>query len=426
MRRDFLATLGVVLLAGAVWADMLPEPASGLLRSPGLYAAAPPGSGGDSPRELPPLIDKTPEGWRPSAREKTAGRPRYWAGADYLLWWSKRGPLAVPLVTTSSVPGHPFAGAIDQAETTVLFGGDGLAFGGQSGVSYVLGSWLGDDELLGLEMRGFLLAQQNVGFHATSGTIGLPPLYLPWIDANDRTRHGTLIISDPIVGFSGRITAAATTRLWGLESNALSNLLSRERLNVVVLAGLRYLDLQERLQLTAVTSDMLIDDHIAVQDQFSAMNRFFGGQIGARAEYRTGIFTADLTSKFALGAAREVLTVVGASQETGLGALNPGSHLGGVFAQPTNMGRQTNTSFAFVPQLGVNVGFNPLQAVQFKVGYDFLYWSNVARPGDQIDRVINPTQVLGQQLTGPGRPLPQFNRTDFWAHGFNFGVFVNF
>ena len=50
--------------------------------------------------------------------------------------------------------------------------------------------------------------------------------------------------------------------------------------------------------------------------------------------------------------------------------------------------------------------YDVTQHVRGVVGYDFLYMSNVLRPGAQIDRNINPTQnfVLGGTgglLVGP-------------------------
>jgi hypothetical protein len=61
------------------------------------------------------------------------------------------------------------------------------------------------------------------------------------------------------------------------------------------------------------------------------------------------------------------------------------------------------------------------------VGYDCLYWNQVVRPGNQIDRNVNTSQNVlysgtGGVLAGPAAPAPLFNRTDFWAQGVNFGI----
>jgi hypothetical protein len=76
--------------------------------------------------------------------------------------------------------------------------------------------------------------------------------------------------------------------------------------------------------------------------------------------------------------------------------------------------------------VGINVGYQLTEHLRAFVGYSFLYWTHVARPGDQIDRAVNPTQLplstTAPQLTGPARPAPVLRDTDFWAQGISFGV----
>ncbi len=78
-----------------------------------------------------------------------------------------------------------------------------------------------------------------------------------------------------------------------------------------------------------------------------------------------------------------------------------------------------------VPEIGFNVGRQVTNNIRLYVGYTFLYWSSVVRPGDQIDFVVNPTQLPTSagpgMLVGPARPAPLFRESDFWAQGINFG-----
>jgi hypothetical protein len=59
-------------------------------------------------------------------------------------------------------------------------------------------------------------------------------------------------------------------------------------------------------------------------------------------------------------------------------------------------------------------------------GYNFLYWSNVLRPGDQIDRTVDltfvPNPPPGVPPSGQNRPTVPFTRSDFWAQGVQFGL----
>jgi hypothetical protein len=71
-----------------------------------------------------------------------------------------------------------------------------------------------------------------------------------------------------------------------------------------------------------------------------------------------------------------------------------------------------------------------LPQVRISVGYEFLYWSSVARPGNDIDSNINAAQVPRDPRFGNGlgdpRPAFQFHQSDFWAQGVNFGVLVQY
>lgn len=99
---------------------------------------------------------------------------------------------------------------------------------------------------------------------------------------------------------------------------------------------------------------------------------------------------------------------------------------GGLLALPTNMGSYSRDKFAVVPELGINVGRQLTDHLRVYVGYNLLYWSSVVRPGDQIDFVVNPTQLPTPAgpgvLVGPARPAFSFRDTDFWAQGVNLGV----
>jgi hypothetical protein len=71
-------------------------------------------------------------------------------------------------------------------------------------------------------------------------------------------------------------------------------------------------------------------------------------------------------------------------------------------------------------RLGVQV-FGGLRAF---VGYDLLYWSDVARPDEQIDLVVNPTQIPPGNLVGVARPAPTGQTSDLFLQGLSAGVEV--
>ena len=70
----------------------------------------------------------------------------------------------------------------------------------------------------------------------------------------------------------------------------------------------------------------------------------------------------------------------------------------------------------------MTVGHQLTRHLRATVGYTFLYWSDVVRPGSQASRVLNPTQLPPNALQGPALPVLHFEGTDFWAMGLNFGL----
>jgi hypothetical protein len=55
-----------------------------------------------------------------------------------------------------------------------------------------------------------------------------------------------------------------------------------------------------------------------------------------------------------------------------------------------------------------------------------MYWSRIARPGDQIDMNVNPTQFQNGHLTGVPAPQFRFITSDFWEQGLNIGLDYRF
>ena len=104
---------------------------------------------------------------------------------------------------------------------------------------------------------------------------------------------------------------------------------------------------------------------------------------------------------------------------------------GGLLALRSNIGQYTEKDdFAVIPEVGINFGFQLTERWRLLAGYNFLYWGEIARPGQQVNPIVNPTLVPTSQLFGPPfgpiQPSPFFNTTDFWAQGVTFGLAFNY
>lgn len=383
--------------------------------------------------------------WRP-AEPYSAWGHRAWVSNEYLLWWIKKGPLPVPLITSSNAAD---VGTIGAPSTQVLFGGNRLDYGSFFGYRLGFGTWIDGQRTIGVESRWLFLEHRSAIAGATSDVNGNPTLAIPIFDPRP---SGSLLFGDQPAGFplpgeaglfitaadsfSGGIVVSSYTELWGTEVNALCNLVRNQTWNLNLVSGFRFLNLNENLLVQTTSLGLAGAGTFAgtlfeTRDRFHADNGFYGGQLGLQTGFQWGCFTANVNGLVALGSTHQIVTRNGGTliQNSGDASLPSGFYPGGLLAVPTNIGQEKRNSFTVVPELQFQVGYNVSRAVRLFMGYSFLYWSNVVRPGDQIDRVVNPTQVPGfggLALEGPARPAPIFQQTDFWAQGLNFGVSLQF
>ena len=388
-----------------------------------------------SPATEPATVLGCPDTWGldidlRAADNGTTGQ--IWGGADYLLWWVKGAPIPVPLVTTGDPNvGFPLvnsAGAIGQPSTRVLFGGSDVNFGAFSGMRFTLGGWLDDDQSVGVEGSGFLLERRANRFAAGSDSLGNPPLYIPAFNVQAGAERA-LAVSDPLRQFSGDVSVTSTLQLWGAEFNGIFNAWRGAGLEVSLLAGFRYADLSENLKIHNTTNDLLFLNTDVLTDQFGTRNQFYGGQLGSRVSWQRDRLSVDVTGKVALGATHQVVNIQGDITQSGPGAFAPGTFPGGIFTQPTNIGRRTANDFGVLPAVELKLAYQLTPRLRAFAGYDFMYWNQVVRPGNQIDRNINASQSPifgGGALVGQASPAPLLSRTDFWAQGVSFGLEFKF
>jgi hypothetical protein len=241
---------------------------------------------------------------------------------------------------------------------------------------------------------------------------------------------------------AGRATVTTATDFWGAEANGRINVGGNGSYRVDCLVGFRYAQIDDDLNITGVAFGrppfgLLIGPATPVQppgtsvtmtDVFNTCNQFYGGQVGVRAEFYRGPWFVSFQGKLALGVMHQEVEIDGRTT-----LVRPTGTLevpGGIFALPTNMGRYSRNEFGVAPEGGINIGCQLTSWLRAQAGYSVLYFrSNVVRPGDQIDRVLNVTQIPlfdNGPLRGDRQPAFGFRDTDFWAQGLNAGIELNF
>lgn len=342
---------------------------------------------------------------------------------EALFSWFKSSPTPVPIISNDY---------IDEPGTSILLGGGSLDTNPNPGfrvaASYRLdGAW-------GLEAIGFYLSSRTTSRGVSStGNAGSTNLMLPFYDVGRNSENITEISYAP--EYSGSAQESLSNNLGGGELNATWALAPQGPWRSALIGGFRYLQLREDYAIT--TSSPYIAPNPAdiwqTTDAFNARNRFYGLQFGARAEYDDGPWVGTGFAKIALGSMQQTVSVNGyleTNDYNGYGAVQTFS--GGYFALPSNIGNYSRNTFAIVPEVALSIGYRITPAATVYVGYSFLYASDVARPGEQINRNINPTQTVSYgndppvNPQGPAQPTFAFNTTDFWAQTLTVGINYRF
>lgn len=368
-----------------------------------------------------------------SAISFSAAPSRFYGGFEYLGWWVKGAPLAVPLVSTGPIETTHHCW-LDRPDSTILYGAPfGVAKGGNdtqplpffSGGRLTAGYNLDDSQRYAVEIGGFSLQSNSAGFEVHGDQNGEPVINIPVFNTTPYTpggRPGGLppaedglpasLPSDPArfdsnAGvFTGQVKINNSLQFWGANLTAVDNFYRTSSWEVSGLAGFRFLRLTETFHLYydgIGLSGAYAGQFGTANDLFGTQNGFYGGTIGIRGRYSYGPFSVEAAASLALGASHERLDVTGGFVAYNyFGPFRSGPE--GVFAQPANEGQFSSTHFAVVPEVDLKLGYDITPSTRVTIGYDFLYDSNVIRPTDQIDHSIPKGQTF---LQGGTSSAPQ-------------------
>jgi hypothetical protein len=391
-----------------------------------------------------------------------------WYGrGEYLLMWTKGSSVSAPLVTSvapgTPTGGSPIPGAVGGAGTTVIMGDSDTDFGPRQGGRFTLGRWFDPQQTVAIEGSYFFLGVASDTQSAISlGGPAAPTLMLPFYDVTGTFTGGTPGQSAllPALGHLFNVTGGLNgpfithdtlyqkSALEGADGYGVFNLAKSGRLRIDGLFGFRWLNLDDRLGFSTYNETTAqAPEHIVFNagDLFETSNNFYGGLLGLRAEYAPddgrggwrGGFCYRADFLLALGDTVERININGGSQ-TNLGnppLASPVNYAGGVFTQLSNMGAHDNNQFAVVPEANLSFGYAFASWGRVMIGYDFLYISDVAQPGSQIDPGVNvyrsgvvqaASPPITVPATDPARPAYSAAQSTYWAQGLTFGVELHF
>ncbi|MEM9825984.1 MAG: BBP7 family outer membrane beta-barrel protein [Planctomycetota bacterium] len=377
----------------------------------------------------------SPQAWRPCV---TLCVPQDgWVSFEYLAWWQD-GMSLPPLVTTSTDPGvaRNQAGVLGAGPTRVLFGGNDVLDDAFDGGRLRFGVWLDRCHTWGIGAEYFQLGSETDSFSATSS--GNPILARPFVNILNGGVEDSELVAFPGV-ISGNVGVRATSQLvgggfsirrlqscnegcsGGLFCGCAEHVCSRSEL----LVGYRYLELEEGV---TITENLVATDgsngRFDLFDSYETRNQFNGFDLGWMYRRTRGFWTLDSTIRLGIGNTRQRVRINGQTTITDPATTPTVQTLpGGLLAQRSNIGTYERDEFTVVPEWSLGLGYQLTDHLRATLGYNFIYWSNVVRPGQHISRDLNPNLLPPEAdpLTGGLRPQFAFDSTDYWVQGISVG-----
>jgi hypothetical protein len=397
-------------------------PAAAPAAQPAVPVPTPPAAMPYDPAAYQPAAPTAPQ--PPVFRDTHLGPPdQTWVGGDYLLYWLK--PTRIPVLVAANQPGQP---------QVPVIGGREFEFGPTDGGRVHIGTWLDERHTVGVGASVFMLEQKSAFAAVNSGPDGTPQFVRPFQDAL-LDRPAILLVSNPGL-LAGGAFMATGARLSGADFYLVRNLAYCPNYSFDFIGGAKYLDLDEYLEITQVTrpigAGVVVLNNVrfsgagapplTVADRFRTRNQFWGGVLGLRGEYRFGPVFVNLTLKGGVGNNRQTVDIDGYSEVAGVSRLPTGL----LAVQGANLGRRVSNRLSVLAEAGAQVGVQVSKHVRVTLGYDLLYLEDVARPGDQIDPIVNPrllpTSTTFGSVSGLTSPIPTRARDDWYAHGVRIGM----
>jgi hypothetical protein len=381
-----------------------------------LLACAAASGRADGPPPAADGLDPCPPAAPEACPEEDADKLR--VGVDYLYWFLNRMRVP-PLVTT----GTPESGGVLGAPGTELLYGDGRLesrHGRYVGVRADADYWFGRGECVGLSASAFFLERDSSNFTVRQHTV--PVLAIPYVRPSGDPWAYT--VAGPAAGgaeLSGGVNVYSRVELFGEDVNLLLGLARGDGWRLDGLAGARFVQIRERLDLTA-TSRLLPDEAVlfGLTDHFHTFNKFYGGQLGLRGECRLGRWSLEARGTVALGADDQLVETKG--DRLYQTPLVRETNDYGLFVLPSNRGSFSRTDFDVVSELRVDLGYDLTRYCRVRVGYTLLTWDNPVRPGDQIGPIDRHQVEPGGRPVSPPLPVIPFREDFFWAQGGNVGL----
>ena len=349
---------------------------------------------------------------------------RLFGSAELLLWW-RRGQSLPPLVTTGPASaGRALAGRLDQTSTEILFGGDRQGESVSSGGRFTLGTWLDECRYRSLTGRFWGAGSESYSFAIDDSRV--PVITRPFFDV-DGNAQNTSVIAFPNQ-LQGSVTISGHSDVYG--ADVTLGQLWRTGLggNVDFLYGYQFLRVNEDLNILSHSRVIATDQTlpagatITVSDGFDVQNEFHGAHFGASGRFREGCWTYSALVKLAFGSLHRRADLRGTTVTSNGGQVATTNE--GLLVRATNAGSYDDATFAWMPEVNIDLAYRLRPGLDFSVGYNLVVLTDALQPWRTIDSRL--AVDLPDDPATATRPIAEFQYGDFWLQGINFGLHWNY
>ena len=341
------------------------------------------------------------------------GPLQYWARVEYLLWWRQERDLP-PLVTSSPFgTAEASAGVLGLNTTSVLFGNESVGDDAGSGGRIEFGLWLDACQCWALSADFWALDEDTVTFDLSSNSN--PIIARPFADLGTQD---AFLVAFPNVR-TGNINVSSEADVLG------ADVLFRRRLSrgacgeLDLLLGYQTTRIDEHLiissssTVTEVGGSTPVGTTIDLRDSFETQNEFHGAVIGLASRWEQNCWRFESLAKVGLGNMNRQAEISGSTRTVVPGG---GTTVGGGLLALNNPGLFEDDQFAAVPELSFTMTRALNRCSDLVIGYNFIFWSDVAQAGEQVD--LNVDVAAGTNVPAEFT----FQDSDYFVHGLRLGV----
>ena len=343
------------------------------------------------------------------------GPVQYWATLEYLLWWRQDRQLP-PLVTSSPFgTAEAAAGLLGLNTTNILFGDSSVGDDAGSGGRIEFGLWLDACQCWAISADFWALDDDATTFSLSSDSN--PIIARPFTDIGTGTEDAFLVAFPGVR--TGSINVSSQSEILG------ADVLLRQRISrgacgeLDLLLGYQTARIDEHLiissssTVTEVGGTLPNGTTVDLTDSFATRNEFHGAVIGLASQWQQQCWRFESQAKLGLGNMNRQAEISGSTSTVVPGA---GTTLGGGLLALNNPGTFEDDQFTAVPELSFTMMRPINRCADLVIGYNFIFWSDVAQAGEQVDLGVD----VDQGANVP--PEFAFQDSDFWVHGLRFGV----